>query len=94
MAFSFRVEDPVTRHSLPRRSPRLILKVVAVGVGSCNDVVAALKALKVPNVRWPGVCFADEYHQRKAVRKDRAVSFDPHEGGVLEPTSVTVVAIR
>ena len=29
--------------------------------GIRNDVVAALKALKVPNVRWPGGCFADEY---------------------------------
>jgi len=27
-----------------------------------NDVVAALKAIHVPNVRWPGGCFADEYH--------------------------------
>src|SRR5688500_19732597 len=30
--------------------------------GIRNDVVAALKAIKVPNVRWPGGCFADEYH--------------------------------
>ena len=28
--------------------------------GIRNDVLAALKALKVPNVRWPGGCFADE----------------------------------
>ena len=35
--------------------------------GIRNDVVAALKALKVPNVRWPGGCFADEYHWRKGV---------------------------
>jgi len=34
--------------------------------GIRNDVVAALKAIKVPNVRWPGGCFADEYHWRKA----------------------------
>src|SRR5688572_28635937 len=27
--------------------------------GIRNDVVAALKAIKVPNVRWPGGCFAD-----------------------------------
>jgi len=32
--------------------------------GIRNDVVAALKAIKVPNVRWPGGCFADEYHWR------------------------------
>ena len=30
--------------------------------GIRNDVVAALKELRVPNVRWPGGCFADEYH--------------------------------
>ena len=35
--------------------------------GIRNDVVAALKALKVPNVRWPGGCFADEYHWRKGI---------------------------
>ena len=88
MAFPFRVEHPV------RRSPRLILAVVAVGVGIRNDVVAAVKALKVPNVRWPGGSFADGYHWRKRIRKDRAVSLHPNGGGVLEPKSVTVVAIR
>ncbi len=35
--------------------------------GIRNDVVAALKAIKVPNVRWPGGCFADEYHWRKGI---------------------------
>ncbi len=35
--------------------------------GIRNDVVAALKDLKVPNVRWPGGCFADQYHWRKGV---------------------------
>ncbi len=35
--------------------------------GIRNDVVTALKALKVPNVRWPGGCFADEYHWRKGI---------------------------
>ena len=35
--------------------------------GIRNDVVAALKALKVPNVRWPGGCFADDYHWRKGI---------------------------
>ena len=35
--------------------------------GIRNDVVAALKSIKVPNVRWPGGCFADEYHWRKGV---------------------------
>ena len=35
--------------------------------GIRNDVVTALKAIKVPNVRWPGGCFADEYHWRKGI---------------------------
>jgi alpha-N-arabinofuranosidase len=30
-----------------------------------KDVVDALKQLKVPNARWPGGCFADEYHWRE-----------------------------
>jgi alpha-N-arabinofuranosidase len=35
--------------------------------GIRNDVVSALRTLKVPNVRWPGGCFADEYHWRKGI---------------------------
>jgi alpha-L-arabinofuranosidase len=30
--------------------------------GLRNDVIAALKELHVPVLRWPGGCFADEYH--------------------------------
>jgi len=57
--------------------------------GIRNDVVAALKALKVPNVRWPGGCFADEYHWRKGIGPDgaRAVSLNPNWGGVTEPNT-------
>jgi alpha-N-arabinofuranosidase len=39
--------------------------------GIRNDVVTALKAIKVPNVRWRGGCFADEYHWRKGVGPQR-----------------------
>jgi alpha-N-arabinofuranosidase len=31
------------------------------------DVVEALRALRIPNLRWPGGCFADEYHWRDGV---------------------------
>ena len=57
--------------------------------GIRNDVVAALKALKVPNVRWPGGCFADEYHWRKGIGRpgDRAVTLNPNWGGVIEPNT-------
>ena len=52
--------------------------------GIRNDVVAALKALKVPNVRWPGGCFADEYHWRKGIGPQRVVTLNPNWGGVME----------
>jgi alpha-N-arabinofuranosidase len=57
--------------------------------GVRNDVVAALKALKVPNVRWPGGCFADEYHWRKGIgpADKRAISLNPNWGGVTEPNT-------
>jgi len=55
--------------------------------GIRNDVVAALKALKVPNVRWPGGCFADEYHWRKGIGARRTVTLNPNWGGVTEPNS-------
>src|SRR3954468_7843353 len=55
--------------------------------GIRSDVVAALKALKVPNVRWPGGCFADEYHWRKGVGRERAASLNPDWGGVIEPNT-------
>ena len=56
--------------------------------GIRNDVVTALKALKVPNVRWPGGCFADEYHWRKGIGPQRAVSLNPNWGGVTEPNTL------
>jgi len=57
--------------------------------GIRNDVVAALKALKVPNVRWPGGCFADDYHWRNGIgpAASRAVTLNPSWGGVTEPNT-------
>jgi len=55
--------------------------------GIRNDVVAALKAIKVPNVRWPGGCFADEYHWRKGIGPQRTVTLNPNWGGVIEPNA-------
>jgi alpha-L-arabinofuranosidase len=54
--------------------------------GYRNDVVAALKALHVPVVRWPGGCFADEYHWRDGIgpRAQRPVRINTHWGGVAE----------
>jgi len=57
--------------------------------GIRDDVVAALRALKVPNVRWPGGCFADEYHWRKGIGPldQRVVTLNPNWGGVTEPNT-------
>ena len=55
--------------------------------GIRNDVVSALKALHVPNVRWPGGCFADEYHWRKGIGPQRPVTLNPNWGGVTEPNT-------
>lgn len=54
--------------------------------GIRNDVVKALKRIKVPVVRWPGGCFADEYHWMDGIgpREDRPSMVNSHWGGVTE----------
>jgi alpha-N-arabinofuranosidase len=55
--------------------------------GFRNDTLAALKKLKVPVLRWPGGCFADEYHWRDGIgdRAKRPQRVNTHWGGVIEP---------
>lgn len=57
--------------------------------GIRNDVVTALRAIRVPNVRWPGGCFADEYHWRKGIgpAAQRPATLNPNWGGVIEPNT-------
>ncbi|MEX2124616.1 MAG: alpha-N-arabinofuranosidase [Woeseia sp.] len=57
--------------------------------GYRNDVVEALKKLRVPLVRWPGGCFADEYHWRDGIgpRGERPVRINTTWGGVEEPNA-------
>jgi alpha-N-arabinofuranosidase len=54
--------------------------------GIRSDVVAALKELAIPVLRWPGGCFADEYHWRSGVgpREQRPRAINTHWGGVIE----------
>jgi alpha-N-arabinofuranosidase len=54
--------------------------------GLRNDVIAALKELRVPVLRWPGGCFADEYHWKDGVgpRPDRPTMINTHWGKVTE----------
>ena len=57
--------------------------------GIRNDIVAALRALQVPNVRWPGGCFGDEYHWRKGVgpAAQRPATLNSSWGGVVDDNS-------
>lgn len=57
--------------------------------GFRNDVIAALKELKVPMIRWPGGCFADEYHWRDGIgpKDKRPVRINTNWGGVPENNS-------
>ena len=57
--------------------------------GIRTDVVNALKNIKIPVLRWPGGCFADEYHWQdgigdKALRKKM---INTHWGGDVEDNS-------
>jgi len=54
--------------------------------GFRTDVIAALKAMKVPVIRWPGGCFVDSYHWRNGVGKNREPQGDPR-WGVMEPNA-------
>ncbi|MFE6734867.1 alpha-N-arabinofuranosidase [Microbacterium sp. NPDC057650] len=49
------------------------------------DAIDALRAIKVPVVRWPGGCFADEYHWLKGVGEQRGAMVNTHWGGVVDP---------
>ena len=54
--------------------------------GFRTDVIDALKKLHIPNIRWPGGCFADEYHWRDGIGPvdQRPVKVNNHWGGVAE----------
>ena len=57
--------------------------------GIRTDVAEALKALKIPNLRWPGGCFADEYHWMDGIgaKESRKKMINTHWGGVVEDNS-------
>lgn len=53
------------------------------------DVVDALREMKIPVLRWPGGCFADEYHWLDGVgpKEKRKKMINTHWGGVVEDNS-------
>jgi alpha-N-arabinofuranosidase len=71
---------------------RGIYEGIWVGEGSAipntrglrNDVVSALRKLELPLLRWPGGCFADEYHWRDGIgpRKQRPRRANTSWGGI------------
>jgi alpha-N-arabinofuranosidase len=54
--------------------------------GIRNDVAEALRAMRIPVLRWPGGCFADEYHWKDGIgpREKRPAMINTHWGGVVE----------
>lgn len=53
------------------------------------DVVNALKEIRIPVLRWPGGCFADEYHWKDGIgpKENRKKMINTHWGGVIEDNS-------
>jgi len=62
------------------------------GTGSWHlrdDVIEALKKIEVPNLRWPGGCFADYYHWMDGIgpREERPTMVNTLWGGITEDNS-------
>jgi len=57
--------------------------------GVRNDIIEALKKLKIPLLRWPGGCFADTYHWQDGIgpKADRPSMLNVWWGGVTENNS-------
>ena len=57
--------------------------------GIRNDIVAVLRKLKIPVLRWPGGCFADTYHWKDGIgpKAKRPVMVNSWWGGVTEDNS-------
>lgn len=64
-------------------------KLIPNTKGIRNDVVDALKKLKIPNLRWPGGCFADTYHWKDGIgpKDKRPTIVNTWWGGVTEDNS-------
>jgi alpha-N-arabinofuranosidase len=57
--------------------------------GVRNDIISALKELKIPNLRWPGGCFADTYHWKDGIgtKENRPTMINRWWGGITENNS-------
>ena len=57
--------------------------------GMRKAAVDALRAIHIPVLRWPGGCFADEYHWQDGIgpKETRKKMVNTHWGGVTEDNS-------
>ena len=57
--------------------------------GVRNDIIEALKKMKIPMLRWPGGCFADTYHWKDGIgpKGKRPSMVNRWWGGVTEDNS-------
>ena len=57
--------------------------------GIRKDVVEAFKNIRLPVLRWPGGCFADEYHWKDGIgeKSSRKKMVNTNWGGVVEDNS-------
>ncbi len=57
--------------------------------GIRKDIADALRRIRIPVLRWPGGCFADEYHWKDGIGPDtnRVRMINTHWGGVVEDNS-------
>ena len=64
-------------------------KIIPNTEGVRNDVIAALRKMKIPMLRWPGGCFADTYHWKDGVgpKNKRPAMVNTWWGGVTEDNS-------
>ncbi len=60
--------------------------------GMRTDVVEALREIRVPVLRWPGGCFADEYHWKDGIGplESRKRMVNTHWGGVVEDDDIHI----
>lgn len=57
--------------------------------GIRNDIIEALRQIRIPVLRWPGGCFADDYHWMDGIgeKSQRKKLVNNHWGGVIEDNS-------
>jgi alpha-N-arabinofuranosidase len=99
--FPDQAEDTISRHiygHFAEHLGRCIYDGFYVGEGNQeipntngvrNDVVDALRKLKIPNLRWPGGCFADTYHWKDGIgpKKERPSMLNIWWGNITEDNS-------